>query len=240
MDIVAKATSEPASQAPRAIAYAGAAVFLVAAAWYALVVTAVTVDAEPTFSPGQPFSERLEIFYDWFGTTVGQEVFYGSISTFAVLCLGATALFVGRRLAAEGPVAALGAQGIVAGVVLWAVGSVMQLGGHAAVARMAAGETSLEVVHSVKVTIDTVNDAFQLAAVLLLGAGLLGFAALGLRRGSEWLGWARCTLAVGLVILALAGAYAARAYDVVDLLLVVGGVVALPVWVAWSGRLLAR
>jgi hypothetical protein len=40
------------------------------------------------------------------------------------------------------------------------------------------------------------------------------------------------------VQLATAAAYAARAYDAVDLLLVIGGVVLLPLWLVWTGRLL--
>jgi len=40
------------------------------------------------------------------------------------------------------------------------------------------------------------------------------------------------------VLVATAIAYAARAFDLVDLLLVIGGALVLPVWLVWTGRLL--
>lgn len=50
--------------------------------------------------------------------------------------------------------------------------------------------------------------------------------------------WSRSTGLVGLVLLATAAAYAARAFDLVDLLLVVGGALLLPAWLVWTGWLL--
>jgi hypothetical protein len=43
---------------------------------------------------------------------------------------------------------------------------------------------------------------------------------------------------VGLVLLATAGAYAAQSFDLVDVLLVAGGAVLLPLWLFWTGWLL--
>lgn len=40
------------------------------------------------------------------------------------------------------------------------------------------------------------------------------------------------------MLVATAIAYAARAFDLVDLLLVIGGALVLPVWLVWTGRLL--
>jgi hypothetical protein len=53
-------------------------------------------------------------------------------------------------------------------------------------------------------------------------------------------GWGWLSLAVGVVTLTLSGAYAAGDGNLVDLLLVIGGVVLLPAWLVWTGRLLRR
>ena len=58
------------------------------------------------------------------------------------------------------------------------------------------------------------------------------------RRAPRRWGW--LSLAVGIVTLTLSAAYAAGDGDLVDLLLVTGGVVLLPAWLVWSGRLLRR
>jgi hypothetical protein len=234
---VESSRSVGSSRIAGATAYLGALAFLVAGVWYGLAVEGVTVASEPSFSPGQSFDERLGIYYRWFDSTLQQERLYGSISIFGFLCLAATAAFLRPRLGRGDPLTLLGVQGIGAGVILWVVGGVEQLGGHQAVGQMVNSRNPLETVNSIAFTIDKVNDAFQLGALLLIGAGLV---ALALRAASREAAWSRCTLAVALVVLAAAGAYAAGAFDLVDLLLVVGGAVALPAWLVWSGRVLGR
>lgn len=54
------------------------------------------------------------------------------------------------------------------------------------------------------------------------------------------MGWGWLSLAVGVVTLLLTGAYAADEGNLVDLLLVTGGVVLLPVWLVSTGALLRR
>jgi hypothetical protein len=85
-------------------------------------------------------------------------------------------------------------------------------------------------VNSISWTIDTINDAFELAGSALLGAGMLALVWVGMRARSRGPAWSRYTLAVGLVLLATAGAYAAQSFDLVDVLLVARGAVLLPLW----------
>jgi hypothetical protein len=54
------------------------------------------------------------------------------------------------------------------------------------------------------------------------------------------MGWGWLSLAAGIFTLTLSAAYAVGDGDLVDLLLVTGGVVLLPAWLVWSGRLLRR
>jgi hypothetical protein len=72
----------------------------------------------------------------------------------------------------------------------------------------------------------------------LLGTGLLALAWAGSGLRSRGRAWSRCTLAVGLMLLATAGAYAAQSFDLVDVLLIASGAVLLPLWFAWTGLLL--
>lgn len=51
----------------------GAAAFLVAAAWYALVVEEVIVAAEPRGQPGQSREEWLQAYFAWFSSTLADE-----------------------------------------------------------------------------------------------------------------------------------------------------------------------
>ena len=66
-----------------AIAYVGAAAFLLSAAWYGLAVKGVTTTLRPAFAPDQDFDQRLGVYYRWFATTVRQERFYGSLRSSA-------------------------------------------------------------------------------------------------------------------------------------------------------------
>jgi hypothetical protein len=54
------------------------------------------------------------------------------------------------------------------------------------------------------------------------------------------MGWGWLSLAVGIVTLTLSAAYAADEENLVDLLLVSGGVVLLPAWLISTGRFLRR
>jgi hypothetical protein len=136
------------------------------------------------------------------------------------------------------PFASFGAQVMGARALLWVVGAVVSIGGHRAVRLMTGRGDPIETVNSITWTVDTINDAFELAGSALLGAGMLALACVGMRDRSRGPAWSRYTLAVGLVLLATAGAYAAQSFDLVDVLLVAGGAVLLPLWLVWTGRLL--
>jgi hypothetical protein len=78
---------------------------------------------------------------------------------------------------------------------------------------MATHGNPIETVNAIGFTIDTIDDAFELTAFALIGAGTLAFAWVALHD---------------------------RRADLVDVLLVTGGVVLMPAWLVWSGRLLRR
>ena len=221
-----------------AAAYAGAAAFLVAAVWYALIVAEITVASEPQPRPGQAREEWLHTYYAWFASTLRQERYYTGAAIVAFLSLMSTAAFVRNTLARRRPFASFGAQMMGAGAIVWVVGAVVSIGGHRAVGLMTGRGDPIETVNSIAWTIDTINDAFELAGSALLGAGMLALAWAGTQARSRARAWSRYTLTVGLVLLATAGAYAAQSFDLVDLLLVTGGTVLLPSWLVWTGRLL--
>lgn len=221
-----------------AVAYAGAAAFLVAAVWYALVVAEVTVASEPQPQPGQAQQEWFHTYYAWFASTLRQERYYTGAAIVGFLSLMVTAAFVRNAFGRRQPFASFGAQIMGAGTLLWVVGAVVSIGGHRAVGLMTGRGDPIETVNSISWTIDTINDAFELAGSALLGAGMLALAWVGMRARSRGPAWSRYTLAVGLVLLATAGAYAAQSFDLVDVLLVAGGAVLLPSWLFWTGRLL--
>jgi hypothetical protein len=229
----------PANRLPAlasAVAYAGAAAFLVAAVWYALVVAEVTVASEPRPQPGQAQQDWFNTYYGWFASTLGQERYYTGAAIVGFLSLMVTAACARNAFGRRQAFASFGAQMMGAGALLWVVGAVVAIGGHRAVGVMTARGDPIATVNSITWTIDTVNDAFELAGSALFGAGMLALACVGAR--AQRPAWSRYTLAVGLVLLATAGAYAAQSFDLVDVLLVAGGAVLLPLWLFWTGRLL--
>jgi hypothetical protein len=98
----------------------------------------------------------------------------------------------------------------------------------------------LETIRLIAWLVDDIDDAFELAGLAVMGTGFLALARQSMRDAAGHVAWSRFTGLVGLVLLATAAAYAARAFDLVDLLLVVGGVLLLPAWLVWTGRLLRR
>jgi hypothetical protein len=218
-------------------AYAGAAAFLLAAAWYALVMAEVVVAAEPNPQSGQLREEWLQTYFSWFSSTLPDERLYGSAAIIGFLCLLASAAFVRDRRESDHALAKLGAQAVGAGAIIWIVGNVASLGGHHAVGVMVDRGDPLETVRLILWLVDDVDDAFELVGLATIGLGFLVLA-WPMRLAARQLAWRRFTALVGLVLLATAIAYAARVFDLVDLLLVVGGALLLPAWLVWTGRLL--
>jgi hypothetical protein len=93
-----------------AVAYAGAAAFLVAAVWYALVVAEVTVASEPRPQPGQTQEEWFHVYYAWLASTLRQERYYTGAAIVGFLPLMVTAAFVRNAFGRRQPFASFGAQ----------------------------------------------------------------------------------------------------------------------------------
>ena len=235
---IADAGIKPRTGVASTTAYAGAAAFLLAAAWYALVVTEVVVAAEPRPQPGQSREEWLQTYFSWFTSTLADERFYGGAAIIGFLCLLVIAAFVRDTLEPDRALAKLGAQTVAAGAIIWVVGNVAALGGHHAVGVMTERGDPLETVRLIAWLIDDVDDAFELVGLAVIGIGFVALAWQSTRSAARQVAWSRFTAFVGLVLVATAIAYAAREFDLVDLLLVVGGVLLLPGWLVWTGRLL--
>ena len=79
--------------------------------------------------------------------------------------------------------------------------------------------------------------AFALAAFALIGAGMLAFAVTAAREHAAYRAWAVYTIVVALTLLVLAWLYAAGNGSLSDLLLTADGLLLLPLWLMWTGRL---
>ncbi len=97
---------------------------------------------------------------------------------------------------------------------------------------MATHRNPVETVNAILFAVDTIEDAFELAAFAVLRVALLAFAgaAIGGPTGKRAVSraWCGCSLLLGVVLLALSGAYAAGNGNVIDLLLLAGGALLLP------------
>jgi hypothetical protein len=222
------------------LAYGAAAGLVAAAAWYALISRHVTVAAPPMLQAGVPIEVVHHRYYAWFVPTLQQERIDTAIAIVAFVCLVPIASALRDRLGRAGWLTTIGATGVAMGALTWVMGNVLALGGHRAVGLMATHGNPIETVNAIGFTIDTIDDAFELAAFALIGAGTLAFGWVALHERRAPMGWGWLSLAVGILTLTLSAAYAAGDGDLVDLLLVTGGVVLLPAWLVWSGRLLRR
>ncbi len=245
-DIDAGAPSRRTSLAPYQaadlVAYVGAAAFVVAAAWYGLITRFVTVANPPRFDPGMPLDTALHRWFAWFVTTLPQERLDAGIAIAGFLCLVPLAAFARDLLGRHRVLARVGSAAMPTGALLWVAGNLLQLGGHQAAGLMATHRNPVETANSILFTVDMIANAFELAAFAVLGVALLAFAGaavagpIGNRVVSR--AWCGYSLLLGVVLLALSGAYAAADGDLIDLLLVAGGALLLPAWLVWTGRLL--
>jgi hypothetical protein len=221
------------------VAYAGAAAFVIAAAWFWLATKGVTVAAAPQSRRGESEAQALRSYYQWQATTLVQERWYTVIAIAGFLCLVTVAFAVRDGLGHRPALAQAGALAIGAGAVTWIAGSLVQIGGHRAVGLMAGHSNPITTVNSIAFTIDLIVATFAVAAFALAGAGLLAFAVTVQRTAGHRAVagvWAGYTIVVALLLLVTAGAYAADNGDLADLLLFADGVAALPVWLVWTGR----
>jgi hypothetical protein len=210
-----------------AVAYTGAAAFVIAGIWFWLATKGVTVAGAPRAAADVTAQQAMRGYYRWLVTTLPQERYYTSIAIAGFLCLAASAFVARDRLGPDRTPARIGA-------LLWIAGSVLALGGHRAVGLMATHANPIQTTNSIAFTVDTIAAAFALAAFALIGAGMLGLAAAAPRPARR--AWARGTVVVALAVLVTAGSYAAGNDSFTDLMLLIGGAALLPLWLIWTGR----
>ena len=218
------------------VAYTGAAGFVIAAGWFWLASKAVTVAPPPRIGPHVAPLQGLRIYYRWQVTTLPQERYYTSIAIAGFICLAMAASYLRGLAGRDRLLTRTGAVLIGAGAATWITGSVLQLGGHRAVGLMATHANPIETTNSIAFTIDTIAAAFALTAFALIGAGMLAFAA-GAREHPGRRAWAGYTALVALTLFILAWSYAAGNDSRSDLMLIADGLVLLPLWLIWTGRL---
>jgi hypothetical protein len=219
-----------------AVAYVGAAAFVLSAAWYGLAAKGVTVASAPSVGPHVGVQQGMHIYYRWLVTTLPQERLYISVGIAAFLCLAGVAGVVQDLVARDSTLARVCALTISSGALLWIAGSVVLLGGHRAVGLMATHANPIETVYSIAFTVDTIGDALALAAFAVIGAGMLALAWVAARQHPGHRAWVSYTVLTALVLLVTAGTYAVSASGLTELMLIVLGVVLLPAWLVWTGR----
>lgn len=151
------------------VTYTGAAAFVIAAAWFWLATKGVTVAPAPRTGPNLSPEQAMRIHYQWQATTLPQERFYTSIAMAGFVCLAAAAIFLRDLPGHDRPLGRIGAMLVSVGSLLWIAGNVLVLGGHRAVGLMAAHANPIETTNSIAFTVDTVGQAFGLAAFALIG-----------------------------------------------------------------------
>jgi len=228
-----RAAGGPAS----VLAYAGAAAFVVAAGWFWLATKNVTVAAPPQIGPHVPSVQGMRIYYRWQVITLPQERFYTVIAIAGFICLAMAASYLRDTGAGGRRLTRIGALLVGAGAATWITGSILQLGGHRAVGLMATHTNPIQTTNSIAFTIDMIAAAFALAAFAFIGAGMLAFAAAAAREHAGHRAWTGYTIVTALTLLALAWSYAAGNDSLPDLLLIADGLVLLPLWLIWTGRI---
>jgi hypothetical protein len=185
--------------------------------------------------PDVPAQQAMRIYYRWQATTLRQERYYIAIAIAGFLCLAASAAFVEGPAGHDRAAARIGPLLVSAGCLLWIAGNVLVLGGHRAVGLMAAHANPIHATNSIAFTIDTISQAFAVAAFALIGAGMLALAAAMPRPGHRaQLG---CAIAIALVIPITAASYATGSDNFSDLMLFISGLLALPLWLIGTGRI---
>jgi len=209
----------------RVVGWVGAVAFVVSGLWFGAIAWHVSIAEPPAPEAG------LSAYYGWFATTLQQERLDTAIAIVGFACV----IVLGRLMAArDGSDRVRGGAALLAlGSAVWIVGNILQLGGHRAVGLMATHANPIRTTNSLAFTIDTIDDAFEMAAFGILAVGAIAIAG----RGAS-VGWRRATAAVGLLFAVIAVAYATGPDGFVDGALVLGGLVAMPIWLVWTGRTL--
>src|SRR5689334_10455188 len=135
-----------------------AALLALGAAWYALILTHVTVPAPPT-------GGSLASWYAWQTVVERQQWLVRALGILGIVGL---AVVVDRL---DAPLWAR--RSVLAGALLWTVGDLLQIGGHHAVDLMASHGNPIETVNAIAFTVDSVTAVFECAALLAIGGGLI-------------------------------------------------------------------
>jgi hypothetical protein len=193
-----------------------AALLAIGAAWYALILTHVTVPAPPT-------GDSPPSWYEWQAVVQRQQWVVTALAILGMIGFAALVDQVAARWAGRV---------VVAGAALWTVGDLLQIGGHHAVDQMASHRNPIDTVNAIAFTVDTVTAVFECVALLAVGAGLV---ALAVDRAAPGL-WRAVTLGTGCVVAVLGAGYGIDNGDMTDRLTVVVGLLVLPGWLLLSSR----
>jgi hypothetical protein len=205
------------------------ACLVVAACWYALQTLHITVASPPPLPIER--TARVAAFLDYFRTTVPQQcgaLLFASagFAAFYVLTDRTTSI-IDRPWPAR--TCRLGAT-------LFITAQLIQLGGYRHL--YDTSPTSGRDPEADLVTlqlVDAIDDALELGAFTLLAAGMLGLG-ISSHAPSSARAWSRSSTFTGLIYLALAAAMSVAACTAVDVLLIVGGTIASPVWALTLAR----
>jgi hypothetical protein len=207
----------------------------VAATWFALIDRNISVGDQPTYDPSLSLSVNLSGYFDWLDTTLVQERIDTSIAILGFASLIVVGFALRERHGKDDARAAVGALAVTIGSMLWIVGNVLQLGGHRAVGLMSGAANPVETVNSILFTVDTIDDWFELFGFAFLGVGVISLAWAQFQVGGHRL-WVWLSFGTGVVLLVLSGAYVDGNGDVIDPILVLGGMFLLPVWLIWTAE----
>jgi hypothetical protein len=203
------------------IAPVAAALLVVSAMWYALILEQITVPAAPRDTGST--ADAVRAWYVWQSIVQRQQ---WVVSVVAVLGLAGVAVTVARR-AGERPSARHRSAVIAAasGAGAWAAGTLLQIGGQRAVGLMATHSNPIETVNAIAFTVDTATAVFEAAALAALGAGLLALATATAPGAPRLAG-----IVTGVLVVLLGVAYAVDNGDVTNVCTVVVGGLVLPGW----------
>jgi len=218
-------------------AWISAAALAIASIWSALIAGGVTQGSAPAPAPAASPEVVLRGQWQWFATTLTQERIVTGIAIVGFAALILAAWLIRERLGSRRQDATAGAVLVSLGSAVWIVGNILELGGHRAVGLMATHDNPIDATNSIAFTIDVIDDAFELVAFVMLGAGMLGFARAAWRTVGASHAWSRYTAAYAVVLIALGLAHGAGSTHTADLLLLIVGAVLTPAWLLLADRM---
>lgn len=212
---------------------------LLAGVWNALIQEHVTVSSPPSgIGPQVSPQEAMRTYYTWYAGTVGQQRADTVVAMIGVSGLVLLADALRRRTDRTDLLTRAACTAIGAGGLVWLVGALIGIGGHRAVGLMATHGNPIAGVNSIAFTVDVTTDAFSAAAFILLGLALLAIGIAPVRAGLSH--WATLSIATGFVSLVVAVGYLQGIDSVTTYVLGALAAVLLPLWLAWTGRILDR